>query len=97
MLLQLCLKQQQVSVQGDWPCIVAVNGTSLGKEDSIIKYLANGPKSNEDVFTDGDKAGHNEWTLRDAKKEMGITHEPKDGVYVWSLPEKDGFAMDAEG
>lgn len=63
----------------------------------LSKYLANGPKSNDDVFKDGDAAGHNEWTLRDAKKEMGITHEPTDGVYVWKLPEKDAFGTGADG
>ena len=53
------------------------------------RYLADGPRPNDQLLIDGKAAGHAEWTIRAAAKEMRITSEPQDGVYVWALPMRD--------
>jgi AAA domain len=49
-------------------------------------YLEDEPKPVKQILADGRAAGHSEDTLRKAKKEMRISHEEKDGAYVWILP-----------
>jgi hypothetical protein len=62
-------------------------GPSPAKKEAAKKwledYLRDGPQPNDKIFEDGAKAGHNEWTLRDAKTEMGIEHEKRNGAFVW--------------
>jgi hypothetical protein len=52
----------------------------------LKEYLADGPKPNDKVFDDGKEAGHAEWTLRGAAKELNVSSERENGVYVWELP-----------
>ena len=54
----------------------------------LTSYLDDGAKPSSQVLADGERAGHAEWTIRVAQKEIGIIHKRKDGVYVWVLPEQ---------
>jgi len=68
-------------------------GPKADRKDAAKKwletYLADGPRASKETFTNAEADGHNEWTLRDAQKEMGIKHERKDGAVWWALPERN--------
>lgn len=50
-------------------------------------YLGEGPRKSDDVFADGDAAGHKRDTLYEAKTRLGVTAKKGSGGFRWVLPE----------
>jgi RecA-family ATPase len=48
-------------------------------------YLADGPKPSAEVFSEGDSLGHEQETLRTAKKREGIKSWQRGGCWYWEL------------
>jgi len=52
----------------------------------LKEYLGDGHRASDDVFSDGEKAGHKKDTLYEAKKRLNVVARKAGGSFYWSMP-----------